>query len=262
LGVLPSAIEVVTSFSTSINTQGTFTTDSNGFEYQQRKFVYDLDIQGNYYPLVYSSYINDMISQLSVISERSHGASSLLDGELEVMIHRNPDEGDGFGPGLTDTDEVYPSLRVLPGSPQVRSLVDVHLQEYLFNFPLQTYFASATSQSSFSSQYTTSWKFLTADLPPNIHLLSFNFLSTNTYILRLTHIFATDEDLVLSKPVTLYISNLFPNVKVSSLVETTLTANTVLVNPSPSQITIYPKEIRTFVIQFSNPLDLLIEFKI
>ncbi len=32
-----------------------------------------------------------------MITERSHGGSSLANGQLEIMMHRNPEMGDGFG---------------------------------------------------------------------------------------------------------------------------------------------------------------------
>ncbi len=47
----------VTSFATNIATRGSFFTDNNGYEFQQRKFSYDLNIEGNYYPIVYAAYI-------------------------------------------------------------------------------------------------------------------------------------------------------------------------------------------------------------
>lgn len=68
--------------------------------------------------------------------DRSHGVSSLENGQFEVMLHRNPDMTDGFGiqnyiinhlivssliinkgPGLTDTDVAEPVIRLIVDSP-------------------------------------------------------------------------------------------------------------------------------------------------
>jgi len=152
IGPLPSHREVIASFMTTINSEGLITTDDNGFEFLKREYQWGLGIEANYYPLIYASFINDLFTQLSVISERSHGVSSQRDGELEVMIHRNPDMGDGFGPGLTDTTEVYPALRVLVDTPQ-GSIKNVHKQSYLINYPLNVFSTFAKSIPDWTNSY-------------------------------------------------------------------------------------------------------------
>jgi hypothetical protein len=253
LGALPSHTEVVATFSTPLNTQRTITSDDNGFEFLTRKYDSSLGIEANYYPMIYASYINDASSQLTVVSERSHGTGSSSNGELEVMVHRNPDMGDGFGPGLTDTSEVYPVLRVVVDSPS-GSHGPLHRQPYLINFPLSVFTDVAKSASDWSSSYVTEYNLLKAELPASIHFLSLNALdaSSKGVILRLTHLFATGEDPVLSNPVTIDFTKLFSGVTVTKVQETTLSANKNLGTPSLSPVTISPKEIRTFVIEFGN----------
>jgi len=158
LGPLPSHYEIVASFSTPLNTQRTITTDDNGFEFLTRKYNTQVDIGANYYPLVYAAYINDDKSQLTLISERSHGAGGPNNGELEVMVHRNPDMGDGFGPGLTDTSRVYPVLRVLVDSP-AGSRGPLHHHPYFINFPLTIFSSIAKSESDWSNAYVTQKNF-------------------------------------------------------------------------------------------------------
>jgi len=199
--------------------------------------------------MIYASYIHDGINQLTVIGERTHGVSSLANGELEVMIHRNPDMSDDFGPGLTDTDVVFPTLRVLVDIQQ-NSNAQLHKQSYWLNFPVVVFTAPTTTASDWIKRYKTSAQFLTSALPNNIHLLSLNALdaTSNKVILRLTHLFAIGEAGVFSQPVILDLSNLFAHVKITSLVETTLTANKIIDNPKNTTITISPKEIRTFIV--------------
>jgi len=250
IGPLPSRVEVVSLFSSNINTEGVITSDDNGFEFLKREYQWGLGIEANYFPLVYASYISDIESQLSVVSERSHGVSSQIDGSLEVMIHRNPDMGDGFGPGLTDTTEVYPVLRVLVDSPQ-GAIGPLRRQALLMNFPLGVFSTVTQSASTWVNSYVTSSNLLSADLPPNVHLVSLNALdsTSKTAILRLTHVYAIDEDPVLSKPVSVTLSKLFSSATISKITETTLSANQDI--GVADVITLTPKDIRTFVVQFS-----------
>jgi len=251
LGPLPSHDEVVASFSTPLNTERTITTDDNGFEFLTRKYNTQLGIEANYYPLIYAAHINDATSQLTVVTERSHGAVGANNGELEVMVHRNPDMGDGFGPGLTDTSEVYPVLRVLVDTPS-NSHQLLHHHPYLINFPLTIFTDEAKSVSDWTSSYVTQKNFLQEELPASIHFLSLNALDATSkgVVLRLTHLFATGEDPNLSKPVTVDFTKLFSGVSVTKVQETTLSANKNLGEPTLAPVVINPKEIRTFVIEF------------
>jgi len=252
LGPLPSHKEIVTRFSTDIENAGTFSSDANGFQFLERKYQWSGGIESNYYPMVYGSFIKDNVSQLSLVSERSHGTSSVSDGQLEVMLHRNPDMGDGFGPGLTDTTQVFPALRVILDRPQA-SFAPIHKQTYLMNFPVSVFSAPAKSQAAWKSLYATSDQFLKRDFPVNLHLQGFSAVdaSSKKAIFRLTHLFAGGEDPVLSQPVTINVSEYLSAFTIKTFVETTLSANKVLVNPSPLTITIAPSEIRTFVVEFA-----------
>jgi len=253
LGPLPSHAEVVASFSTPLETQRKMTTDDNGFEFLARQYNTQVDIGANYYPMVYAAYINDAKSQLTLVSERSHGAGSPNNGELEVMVHRNPDMGDGFGPGLTDTSRVYPVLRVIVDSP-AGSRSPLHLQPYFINFPLTIFTSPAKSAADWSNTYVTQKNLLSADLPPNVHFLSLNALdaSSKGVILRLTHLYAVGEDPVLSQPATIDLTKLFFGVNIASMRETTLSANKDLSSSSLAPVVINPKDIRTFVVEFST----------
>jgi len=159
--------------------------------------------------------------------------------------------GDGFGPGLTDTTEVYPVLRAVVDTPQ-GSYSRIRRQSYLLNFPLSPFTGTTSSASSWITSYQTSQSFLSAQLPPNIHLASVNALDGTSHnaIVRLVHIFATNDDPNLSKPVTLSLSKLFSTATASSITETFLSANQNVGNVD--SITLTPNEIRTFVINFSK----------
>lgn len=246
LGPLPSHTEVIARFSTGVSNGRTFYTDANGYQYLERNYEWSTLIGANYYPIVYGAYIRDTISQLSVVTERSHGGSSLGNGQLEVMVHRNPDMGDGFGPGLTDTTEVFPSLRVLVDTPQA-SAAALKRQQYLMNYPVAYFSSTRQWQANFWNMKSL----LGVGLPKNIHLQAWNSLdqsSNRKAIVRFVHIFAIGEDIKLSQPVTLDLTQVFSMFGPSSIVETTVSANAVI-NSNPGwKITMNPSQIRTFII--------------
>jgi lysosomal alpha-mannosidase len=88
--------EVVSRFTTDLQTDGLFYTDSNGRELLERKRNYrptwELDLtepeSGNYYPVTSKILIRDTIRQqeLAVLNDRSQGGSSLDDGQVELMV--------------------------------------------------------------------------------------------------------------------------------------------------------------------------------
>jgi len=62
-----------------------------GFSSNQRP-TWNLQVNeptaGNYYPVNAATYVRDGRAQLSVVVDRSQGATSLHSGELELMVHR------------------------------------------------------------------------------------------------------------------------------------------------------------------------------
>lgn len=88
--------EIITRFDTNIKSNALFYTDANGREVKERKRDYratwDLKVtepvSGNYYPVNSRIFIKDTSAQLTIMTDRSHGGSSIHDGSLEVMLHR------------------------------------------------------------------------------------------------------------------------------------------------------------------------------
>ena len=87
---------MISRFTTDLQTNGLFYTDSNGRELLERKRNYrptwELNItepeSGNYYPVTSKILIRDTIRQqeLAVLNDRSQGGSSLSDGQVELMV--------------------------------------------------------------------------------------------------------------------------------------------------------------------------------
>jgi len=254
LGPLPYYHEVITSFSSSIQNKQILYTDDNGFEFLLRDTTKAETIQESYYPTVYSSYIKDSVAQLSVVVDRTFGASSLnrTAGDFQLMLHRNPGALDQGGrPGLIDPTVVTSVIRVFLDTPAA-SPIQVRIQPYFLNFPLAVFPAAKPATTW---KYVTAATFIQKPLPPNVHFLSLYSLYNSTItttIFRLTHLFAKDErPLDYSLPVTINVQTDIFNTTVLDFGETTLTANLGTVTPIPNRtVTLQPKEIRTFIITF------------
>ncbi|XVF57695.1 hypothetical protein PTKIN_Ptkin07bG0002600 [Pterospermum kingtungense] len=105
--------EITTQIKTTMKTNSTFYTDSNGRDFIKRirDFRKDWDLQvnqpvaGNYYPINLGIYLQDDSKELSVLVDRSVGGSSLVDGQIELMLHRRliHDDIRGVGEVLNET---------------------------------------------------------------------------------------------------------------------------------------------------------------
>ena len=99
--------EIITRFDTNIESGGAFYTDANGREMKERRRDYrptwtlniTEPISENYYPVNSRIFINDSTTQLTVMSDRSQGGSSIRDGQLEIMLHRRLLKDDFLGVG-------------------------------------------------------------------------------------------------------------------------------------------------------------------
>ncbi|KAF9626037.1 hypothetical protein IFM89_030705 [Coptis chinensis] len=102
--------EIATLFSTTMDTNKTFYTDSYG-----RDFIKRVCFVVVYFHLIclaalcseinLGMYIEDNRTELSVMLDRSMGGSSLVDGQVELMLHRRLlyDDGKGVAEPLNET---------------------------------------------------------------------------------------------------------------------------------------------------------------
>ncbi|KAL7590163.1 hypothetical protein Lser_V15G38331 [Lactuca serriola] len=105
--------EIVTQITTTMKSNKTFYIDSNGRDFLQRIRDYredwDLEVNqpiaGNYYPVNLGIYLKDETSELSLLVDRSVGGSNIVDGQLELMLHRRLlyDDGKGVAEALNET---------------------------------------------------------------------------------------------------------------------------------------------------------------
>lgn len=86
--------EVITRYSTELDTDRVFYTDSNGREmiYRKRNYrpTYEYTTEepqsGNYYPVNSKILLKDDVNEFAVLTDRSEGGSSLSSGQVELMV--------------------------------------------------------------------------------------------------------------------------------------------------------------------------------
>uniref|UniRef100_A0A3B4E6M6 Lysosomal alpha-mannosidase n=1 Tax=Pygocentrus nattereri TaxID=42514 RepID=A0A3B4E6M6_PYGNA len=206
--------EVITRFDSNISSAGYFYSDSNGREVLERRKDYrptwDLTqtepIAGNYYPINSRAFIKDGKAQLTVVTERSQGVSSIYNGSLEIMLHRRllRDDYRGVGEPLSEPGEFGNGLvvrgRLLLTLTPPETAADSHrpLAQGLVLQPLLSFQEGApkpTSKLEFSA--------LQAALPPAVHLLTLSQWDSESVLLRLEHQYESGESKAFSQPVTL-----------------------------------------------------------
>ncbi|KAB1199804.1 Lysosomal alpha-mannosidase [Morella rubra] len=105
--------EVATQITTSMNTNKTFYTDSNGRDFIKRirdhRTDWNLEVNqpvaGNYYPINLGIFMQDNRTEFSILVDRSLGGSSIVDGQIELMLHRRLllDDSRGVAEALNET---------------------------------------------------------------------------------------------------------------------------------------------------------------
>jgi lysosomal alpha-mannosidase len=274
--------EIIMRFNSTIASNATWYTDSNGREFQTRirdyRPTWKLDVTqptaGNYYPINSAAYLKDSENAMVILNDRSQGCSSLVDGSMEVMVHRRllHDDGRGVGeplsePGLDGKGLIITGHLIVAIVPQESAAtVARRAQPIIYNPYHISYAALNGSVADYTKSHVTAVSYVNKQLPLNVELLTLQFWDQDTVLVRLAHSFAVGEDSSYSKPVTVDLNTLFIK-PFSSIAEYTLSAampvgtrqkmtwNTVdNVQPqgarsslTGSQVTLNPMEIKTFL---------------
>ena len=274
--------EIIIRFNTSIASNTTWYTDSNGREFQQRvrnqrptwKWDPTQPTAGNYYPVNSVAWLADSKSALVVNNDRSQGCASIVDGSLEFMVHRRMTQDDGRGvgealsePGLDGKGLIITGTHVLHLVPVEYAAEAARVTASIMYSPLhQSYAPLSGLVSDYLSGHETEVSFLKTNLPPNVDLISAHRYGKGV-LLRLAHQFGAGESTRWSTPVSLDLASLFTST-ISDAQEVTLSGalpisakkpyswNTTSADESSSvrvplkgtQVTINPAEVRTFIV--------------
>ncbi|KAM3955163.1 lysosomal alpha-mannosidase isoform 2-T2 [Aphomia sociella] len=286
--------EYVSRCTTNIDKTLGFYTDSNGRQVIKRKLnkrpQWNLTlvepIAGNYYPITNLIAIENDDVRMSITPDRSQGATSLNDGELEIMLHRRLLHDDAFGVdealnevangvGLVVTGKQRIYIDYRPPKAKINLMaVQRHFHPIIF--------VSNAEHLDLDEWYKMMNCYSWLKEPMNgAHLLTLEPWGSNL-LMRLENIIKTKES------ITVNIKNILNHINVKSIKETTLSANRwlddvekwewrkekaflksfnddydsnkddiaddVISNESNADdgwnITLRPKEIRTFVVEY------------
>merc|ERR1719266_2193712 len=248
--------EIISKYSTDLNTKGTFYTDANGRQMMKRvrdkRPTWDLNVTepvaGNYYPINSRMYIKDDASdqQFTILTDRSQGGSSMQDGGMEIMIHRRLLYDDAFGVGEPLNESAYGQGLVVRGKNWLQFEIGgdaaaaqrhrFKAQE-LFMDTILTFIPTTLSYDEWHSKFNMYFSALEENeaIPKNIHVLTLEewkrgedsqIDGQNSVLLRLEHLFEVQEDRSnMSKPVLVNLEVLFKAFDILSVEEVTLGAN-------------------------------------
>ena len=227
--------EIISRYSTDLKSNAMWNSDSNGRDAILRKrdsrfsFNYSVyeKISGNYVPVNLFQSLNDTSAVLNVVVDRTQGGSSMTDGSLEFMVHRRlaADDSRGVGEPLNETG--------LDGNGLiVRSLHRVQLVSVANGGQsLRTSAASSlfrpvamfepTNGGSKPTPFTTNYTLLRSPLPPSLHAVTLQSLGGKELLVRIAHMYAVNEDSILSQDATVSLANLLVN-PIASCIETIL----------------------------------------
>ncbi|KAM0728650.1 Lysosomal alpha-mannosidase [Formica fusca] len=240
--------EIITRYSSNLETDNVFYTDSNGREMLKRKRNYrptwklDLKepISGNYYPVTSKIAIKDEKKQLklSVLNDRAQGGSSSQDGAVELMLHRRLLKDDAFGVNEALNETAFGKGLIARGTHylfggKVKNVDEFVLKEKDLAFKLALHpWILGTSYNLSNIKNFANDKFwlsgLNYEMVPNVRILTLEPWKDDTILLRLEHIFEVDEAEQFSQPIEVDIQNLFATFLIQSIKETTLGANQLL----------------------------------
>ena len=281
--------EVILRLNSSLASQSTFYTDSNGREFQQRvrnqrptwKWDPTQPTAGNYYPVNSAAWLTDGTSAMVANVDRTQGCSSITDGSLEFMLHRRMTQDDGRGvgeplsePGLDGQGLIITGSTVVHFSPVAEAAQHARFTGVELYSPLhQSYAVLDGSVPDYLSGHLSNATFLKTDLPMNVELMSAQVWRDGQVLIRLAHQFGAGESATYSTPVTVDLATLFV-VPVTAAQELTLSAALVKGSRTPyswnttmaaqprafpysplkdTTVTIAPMEVRTFAITVQPP---------
>ncbi|KAH7577125.1 hypothetical protein JRO89_XS01G0209100 [Xanthoceras sorbifolium] len=240
--------EIVTQITTTLETNKTFYTDSNGRDFIKRIRDYRIDwdlevnqpVAGNYYPINLGIYAQDNKKEFSVLVDRALGGSSIVDGQIELMLHRRLllDDSRGVAEALNETDCVANECKGLTIQGKYYFRIDSLGEgaKWRRSFGQEIYspllLAFAEEVESFdgdnwmkSHVSTFSGIDPSYTLPDNVALLTLQELDDGKVLLRLAHLYEIGEDKDLSVMTSVELKKLFPGKKIGKVTEMSLSAN-------------------------------------
>lgn len=275
VGPIPGGKEVVVVYSTDLQTEGKFYTDSNGRQTIERtRNTENKEMESsNYYPVTNRMELRTGEGEvMTVVTDRSQGGSSLEDGQLELMVHRRCLKDDWYGVGEALKEEAFGvglvargQHSILRGDMEELSRARRLAQEKVLPPQLSLVATSLNLAQWLDTPGQKIYSALDRSLPSQVQLLTLSPWKTQDQVLvRLQHILDLQEG---GADQSLDLTALFTQFSVVSMQETTLAANQPAKTTNRQQweskmvhsdqtledlvVTLRPMQIRTFVLSVS-----------
>ena len=232
--------EIITRYSTALQNDKTWYSDSNCRDFQERIkdyrssfiFVNNEPVAGNYVPVNCAQALFDNTTDRSLIVnvDRTQAGASLNTGSLDFMIHRRiqADDSRGVGEPLNETGLDGNGL-IVRGTHSVdfsNKNINVQgrasLSHMLFAEHIQYAQNTASSPSAWINANKATYSALRAPLPENVHVVTLHAQSPSMILLRVAHMFGIDEDDTLSGPVSVDLATMFSAFSIQSAEELVL----------------------------------------
>ncbi|KAN0052802.1 hypothetical protein ACTA71_006909 [Dictyostelium dimigraforme] len=242
--------EIVSRYTTTLVTDNTWYSDSQGMEMQKRITNYrpswNLTVvqptSGNYVPVNAIAYIQDITQQLqfTVVTDRSRGCASLRDGQLDIMMHRRTlkDDGRGVGQPMNESTQIVTTSKLIFHDISESAQSHYRPAALGLSHPLFPMFTT-TQQSSndWNYQYQGVYSPLASpSLPNGLKIQTLQWLNNqdNTILLRIENIYQIDgQDQQDPQTISLDLSTIFSTFSITSATEMNLTGVQKLSNLSP-----------------------------
>lgn len=219
-------LEIITRYETNFQNKQMFYTDANGRETIRRTRDYrptwelqtGEEVASNYYPVTSWIFIRDLSKelQMTVLTDRSQGGSSMIDGTIELMLHRRLlyDDGYGMEEALNEPGHNFEGL-IVRG--KHRLIIDGAQESVRFLRKLSkttswnpTYiFRNVPSVHSRNLVQNLNFMGMYEKLPVNIHLLSLEQWDNRNVLIRLEHFYEINEDFKYSRETEVKLNDLF-----------------------------------------------------
>lgn len=224
--------EYVIKYETNILNNGEFYTDSNGRQILKRKLNYRPQwnvslaepVAGNYYPVTNEIYIENNDVRMTVLTDRSEGGTSLIEGEIELMLHRRLlcDDAFGVGEALNETSNgiglvVRGKHRIIIGKDNdviKKNVLGIHLSPHVL-------FSDAEDiKYDEWLKLNNEFSWMDKELPKGLHLLTLEPWDSKLLI-RIENYLEKGAD----SDVQIDLGDILKNIQVKNIREAMLSAN-------------------------------------
>jgi hypothetical protein len=239
------------------DTNATWASDANGREMQVRRRNYRPQyplnvtefVAQNYFPVTVGHRTADLATgvTMAVFTDRAQGGGSLVDGALELMVHRRITHDDSRGvleplnePGVDGKGLIARGVHtvVFSAASAGTGAGPRKAAQQAMLLPAVTRVAqlpAGTALPAWASSHATTYTALAAPLPPQVELVSVQSWNATSLLVRLAHLYEAGEDPGLSANATVALASLFasPAVKVAAATEMNLPATAPLAAVPP-----------------------------